>query len=132
MFGKIITALTVLSFSAVPAIAATSVPVDAILNCFDTSTSTGTATRFQLAPGRYVASITNNKMSCNFGSLSSGCLIDTVIIRGSNQAGWGLSVKTPTVVDVSGTSNVGFTAFVVDEPCSDNTGKANLQFQKVQ
>jgi murein DD-endopeptidase MepM/ murein hydrolase activator NlpD len=94
---------------------------------------TGSVVKFQLAPGKYIASLINNQMSCSGGNLTGGCLINTVIIQGSmgyGTAHWGLSIKSPTLVDVPGPENSYYTAFVVDTLCSDNTGQATLRFQQ--
>lgn len=117
--------------------AATSFPIDAKLNCFDvgTPTATGIPAKFELAPGRYVVSVVSNKMSCsNGGQLTNDCLIDTVILKGGkNQASWGLSVKSPTIIDVTSFPEYPyFYAFVADGICEDNTGGATLRFQKAQ
>jgi len=130
---KSIAAFTFVMLSSVPVVAgaATSIPINASANCFDTTSLSGGVARFQLAPGRYVASLVNNKMSCSGGQLTGGCLINSATISGSlGNARWGLSVRTPTVVDIPGSTNFSFTAFVVDNNCSDNTGTASLLFQK--
>lgn len=137
MFKKTTTSIATLVLFLLPMIAGavTTVTVDSFAHCFDTGASSGKVLTFQLAPGRYVASMATNRMSCNFGSLSNGCLIDTVMVWGGgsgNQANWGISVKAPTVIDVSGTTNVTLNAFVVDSYCADNIGTTSLKFQKAQ
>ncbi|MBT9100517.1 hypothetical protein KFZ76_22720 [Methylovulum psychrotolerans] len=137
MFGKITTALAIFALSTASAMAATSFPIDAKLNCFDveTPTVTGTPAKFELAPGRYVVSVIDNTMSCsNGGQLTNHCLIDTVILKGGlKQASWGLSVKNPTIIDVTSFPEYPyFYAFVADGICGDNTGGASLSFQKAK
>lgn len=99
---KYLKILAVISlFGVTQAMAGTNMPINPLLNCFDTTnlTATGVAS-FQLAPGKYVVSIKNNTMSCSNNILSGGCLIDSIVMQvGLNQARWGLSVKsTPTVL----------------------------------
>jgi hypothetical protein len=133
---------TIIAFSAAVicagANAATDITVSALSHCVDVSSSavTGGRQTFQLAPGRYVASLLSNNMSCGGGGLlTPPCNIDTVIVRGwdgispPGTAEWGVSVKNPTVVEVPGSAAVSFTAFVIDAPCSDNTGQSTLRLQ---
>jgi pyruvate/2-oxoacid:ferredoxin oxidoreductase beta subunit len=71
-------------------------------------------------------------MSANAGALG-GYLINTVVIQSvGGTAGWGMTISAPSVVDVVGSANINFTAFVLDTPCYDNTGNATLRFQKAQ
>ncbi|OMU39303.1 hypothetical protein AQ775_31065 [Burkholderia pseudomallei] len=112
-------------------LASTSIQIDARQNCLATvfgKVSNGASATFQLAPGRYVVSIASNNMSCSGGSLTNGCLIDTVMLQGGNgNSHWGVAINRPTVVDVPSTS--GLFAYVSDDVCSDNTGQATLLIQ---
>ncbi|KGW12162.1 hypothetical protein X980_1837 [Burkholderia pseudomallei MSHR4000] len=111
-------------------LASTSIQIDARQNCLAVfgKVSNGASATFQLAPGRYVVSIASNNMSCSGGSLTNGCLIDTVILQGGNgNSHWGVAIKRPTVVDIPDTSLL--FAYVSDDVCSDNTGQATLLIQ---
>lgn len=129
----------ILSFPMVVAAAVgdTSVPIDANLNCLDTRAMSGSIAKFQLTPGRYVVSLKGNNMAGGCSTGNPECRIDTVMIRGvdsstsGGMAKWGLAVKNPTVVDVLGTGNANYEAFIIDGNCSDNTGDTSLIFQKV-
>jgi hypothetical protein len=120
------------------AMADVSVAIDANANCFDTNVGTVTQSivTFQLDPGNYIASLTNNNMSCSYNKQDQGCHITSVIIRGINgvapygNTAWGQAVSSPTIVSVPGSAAISFTAFIMDNGCSDNTGKAILTFQK--
>jgi hypothetical protein len=117
--------------------AATSVTIDARQNCLQNAIvpgpGYGTSAAFQLAPGRYVMSLSSNAMSCTGGG---DCLIDSVhVVGGMGTSRWGVSVtKQPIVVDVgvpSGPSALTLWGFVTDDACSDNTGRATLLIQTV-
>jgi len=118
-----------------------SIPINAASNCINISNPgsvTGGAATFQLAPGRYVASLIKNNMACRSLDVTKACDINTVIIQGvdngltADTARWGLSVKTPTVVQVFGPTSASFVAFVIDDGCSDNTGGATLLIQQAR
>jgi hypothetical protein len=131
-------ALAVALTAPLAARAEVSVAIDANANCFDTIAGSvvQSVVNFQLDPGNYIASLTNNNMSCSYNNQNRGCHINSVIIRGIDDVspysntGWGQAISTPTVVSVSGTAAMSFTAFIMDNGCSDNTGKAILTFQK--
>ena len=135
MSKKSIAAFAFVTFSMMSSLAnaATTVSIDAYSHCFYTDAGTGTTASFQLAPGRYVVSLVNDKMSCSNGILTGGCLIDSVVVRTTamGTARWGVAVSTkaPTVIDVPGSGNANFVAFVVDGFCEDNVGTADLRFQ---
>ncbi|MCL4631330.1 MULTISPECIES: hypothetical protein [Burkholderia] len=115
--------------------AATSITIDAKQNCIQNAVtpgpSYGNSVAFQLAPGRYVMSLSTNTMSCTGGS---GCVIDAVhVVGGMGSARWGTTVtKQPTVVDV-GSSAPALTlwSFITDDVCADNSGQATLLIQTV-
>ncbi|HIH2658171.1 TPA: hypothetical protein ACYLK9_001161 [Burkholderia cenocepacia] len=115
--------------------AATSITIDAKQNCIQNAVtpgpSYGNSVAFQLAPGRYVMSLSTNTMSCTGGS---GCVIDAVhVVGGMDSARWGTTVtKQPTVVDV-GSSAPALTlwSFITDDVCADNSGQATLLIQTV-
>lgn len=119
------------------AVADVSVPIDPVRNCLDTASGYfpygASAATSQIAVGTYMVYLRDNSMSCYYGNLSGSfnfkCHIDTVMLRGVNsfQAGWGLSVGNPVMVDVS-TATV-FNAFIIDTPCGDNSGRATLFFK---
>lgn len=121
----------------VAAEASVSMLINARSNCFDYSTLTmngGKVLSFTLSPGRYVASIKNNNMSCSNGSLSPGCFITNVILQGTgtSSATWGISVtQNPVVVDVPNSASGQYWAFVGDNGCYNNTGTATLYIQNV-
>ncbi|MCA8275475.1 hypothetical protein LGN17_23605 [Burkholderia sp. AU30280] len=115
--------------------AATSVMIDAKQNCLQNAItpgpSYGNSAAFQLAPGRYVMSLSANTMSCTGGS---GCLIDSLhVVGGMGTSRWGVSVtKQPIIVDVPPVASVlTLWGFVTDDACSDNTGQATLLIQTV-
>jgi hypothetical protein len=128
-----IVASVLLALVSVTAQAAISITIDAKQNCIQNAitpgASFGQSATFQLAPGRYVMSLTPNSMSCSGG----GCLIDTVhVLGGMYNARWGVAVtKQPMIVDVAGGAGANFYSFVTDDNCSDNTGQATLLIQTV-
>lgn len=110
----------------------TSITIDAKQNCLSNAwgtTSGGSTANFQLPPGRYIATLVSNNMSCSYGMLG-GCNIDTVMVQGGfGNARWGLAVNAnPTVIEVT-SEYLGFVAYVSDNICSDNTGSAKLLLQ---
>lgn len=78
-----------LALASVSANAATSITIDARQNCIqgalNPNSPYGAPATFQLAPGRYVMSLSSDSMSCSGGNVTPGCLIDGVIVQG----GWG-------------------------------------------
>ncbi|MBN3727835.1 hypothetical protein [Burkholderia sp. Ac-20379] len=125
--------LALVSFAAQ---AATSVTIDAKLNCNQSAVTsgaaTGTSASFQLAPGRYVMSVTNNKLNCLPNTNLGLCGIDTVHVQGGIlNARWGVAVTAqPIVVDVGSTTVANFFAWVSDDNCVDNSGQATLLIQQ--
>lgn len=118
--------------------AATSITIDAKQNCIQNAIVPGAAygnsAAFQLAPGRYVMSLSTNNMSCSGGNLGGGCLIDSVhVVGGMATARWGVAVtKQPTIVDVAAVGNaLTLWGFITDDMCADNTGQATLLIQTV-
>ncbi|RXV71457.1 hypothetical protein D1006_03155 [Burkholderia stabilis] len=130
-----VVASVLLALASFTAQAATSITIDAKQNCIQNAIvpgpSYGNSAAFQLAPGRYVMSLSTNTMSCTGGN---GCLIDTVhVLGGMGNARWGVAVtKQPTVVDVTGGSTVlPLWSFITDDVCADNSGQATLLIQTV-
>jgi hypothetical protein len=130
---RIAVVATLLLALASTAQAATSITVDGRLNCIQSALSPGaapygTAATFQLAPGRYVMSLSANTMSCSPG----GCAISSVTVQGGVlTAKWGVPVTTqPIVVDVGGNSAATLYGYVSDDVCSDNGGQATLLIQQ--
>ncbi|WP_446904461.1 hypothetical protein [Burkholderia sp. YIM B11467] len=124
-----------LALASYTAQAATSITIDAKQNCIQNAIvpgpSYGNSATVQLAPGRYVMSLSTNTMSCTGGS---GCLIDAVhLVGGMGSARWGTTVtKQPTIVDVGGSATaLTLWSFVTDDACSDNSGQATLLIQTV-
>ena len=118
------------------AVADVNVTINPARNCLDTTAGTfpygAPVASSQIAAGTYMVSLRNNDMSCNYNNLAVhstfDCRVNTVLLRGvsSLQAGWGLAVSSPVMVDVLAPTV--FYAFVVDTPCNDNTGSARLVF----
>nr|UKE84043.1 hypothetical protein KXZ65_00575 [Pectobacterium sp. PL152] len=83
--------------------------------------------KFNLDQGRYVVSLVSNTMNCM--GASNSCIIDSIMLQGGfKNARWGVSVtSSPTVVD---TTAAQFVAYIVDNNCNDNAGKATLLIQK--
>jgi len=114
-----------------------SVSIDPVKNCLDTNGGYfpygALLATPPIAAGTYMVYLRNNTMSCYLGNLAGtlnyDCSINSVLLRGVNsfQAGWGLSVGSPVMVDVA-TPTV-FHAFIIDTPCGDNSGRAILQFK---
>lgn len=130
-------AFILLSFLSFGSQAATEVALSAKQNCIyppvsNSKIQAGTPLQFQLEKGTYQISLATNNMSCLNGSLSNGCLIDTVFLQGGlGSSRWGETIsKTPTTVTTTGPST--FIAFVSDENCSDNTGYALIHAEKIQ
>ncbi|MEI3775027.1 hypothetical protein [Pectobacterium brasiliense] len=112
--------------------AATDITIDSQRNCLSaphTDTLTGTPVKFNLDQGRYVVSLVSNTMNCM--GASNSCIIDSVMLQGGfKNARWGVSVtSSPTVVD---TTTSPFVAYIVDNNCNDNAGKATLLIQKAE
>ncbi len=113
------------------------VTVSALAHCVQTAPPiSGNKTTFLLPPGRYVASLVSNNMSCASGNITGTCAIDAVIMQGNSgatengTAEWGASIKKPPIVlEVPGAATVSFSAFVLDPFCGDNTGQSTLRFQ---
>lgn len=130
-----VVASVLLALASFTAQAATSITIDAKQNCIQNAIvpgpSYGNSATVQLAPGRYVMSLSTNTMSCTGGS---GCLIDAVhLVGGMGSARWGTTVtKQPTIVDVGGSATaLTLWSFVTDDVCSDNSGQATLLIQTV-
>ncbi|WP_412023329.1 hypothetical protein [Burkholderia cepacia] len=130
-----VVASVLLALASFTAQAATSITIDAKQNCIQNAIvpgpSYGNSATVQLAPGRYVMSLSTNTMSCTGGS---GCLIDAVhLVGGMGSARWGTTVtKQPTIVDVGGSATaLTLWSFVTDDACSDNSGQATLLIQTV-
>ncbi|KVH60646.1 hypothetical protein WS89_14685 [Burkholderia sp. MSMB1072] len=130
-----VVASILLALASYTAQAATSITIDAKQNCIQNAItpgpSYGNSAAFQLAPGRYVMSLSANTLSCSGGS---GCLIDTVhVVGGMGSARWGTVVtKQPTVVDVGGSATaLTLWSFITDDACADNSGQATLLIQTV-
>ncbi|WP_423758124.1 hypothetical protein [Burkholderia sp. NLJ2] len=130
-----IIASILLALASYTAQAATSITIDAKQNCIQNAItpgpSYGNSATVQLAPGRYVMSLSTNTMSCTGGN---GCLIDTVhLVGGMGSARWGMAVtKQPTVVDVGGNATaLTLWSFITDDVCADNSGQATLLIQTV-
>ncbi|HDR9507546.1 hypothetical protein C5615_13865 [Burkholderia cepacia] len=130
-----VVASILLALASYTAQAATSITIDAKQNCIQNAItpgpSYGNSAAVQLAPGRYVMSLSTNTMSCTGGN---GCLIDTVhVLGGMGNARWGVAVtKQPTVVDVTGGATaLTLWSFVTDDACADNSGQATLLIQTV-
>ncbi|PEH86147.1 hypothetical protein [Burkholderia gladioli] len=125
-----------LALASVSANAATSITIDARQNCIqgalNPNSPYGAPATFQLAPGRYVMSLSSDSMSCSGGNVTPGCLIDGVIVQGGwGNARWGVSVRQqPIVVDVGGSGNANLWAYTSDDVCSDNSGQATLLIQQ--
>ncbi|KHT33969.1 hypothetical protein [Pectobacterium carotovorum] len=112
--------------------AATSIPIDAKTNCLSaafTDTLTGTPVKFTLEQGRYVFSLVSNSMNCD--GTPNKCIIDSVLLQGGfKTTRWGgVVTSTPTVVDTTG---LPFIAYVSDDNCHDNIGKATLLIEKAE
>ncbi|MBA0214767.1 hypothetical protein [Pectobacterium brasiliense] len=121
-----------LAFFSFAAEAATNITIDPQRNCLSapfTDTLTGTPVKFTLDQGRYVVSLVSNTMNCM--GASNSCIIDSVMLQGGfKNARWGVSVTSnPTVVDTTTSS---FVAYIVDDNCNDNAGKATLLIQKAE
>ncbi|GKW37362.1 MULTISPECIES: hypothetical protein [Pectobacterium] len=121
-----------LAFFSFAAEAATDITIDSQRNCLSapfTDTLTGTPVKFNLDQGRYVVSLVSNTMNCM--GASNSCIIDSVMLQGGfKNARWGVSVtSSPTVVD---TTTSQFVAYIVDNNCNDNAGKATLLIQKAE
>ncbi|CAG9239686.1 hypothetical protein ACS0X5_25210 [Burkholderia gladioli] len=129
VFASLLFALASMSANA-----ATSITIDAKQNCIQNAitpgASFGNSATFQLAPGRYVMSLSPNAMSCG----GTACQIDTVhVLGGMANARWGVAVKqTPIIVDVAaGAGAANFYGFITDDNCADNSGQATLLIQTV-
>lgn len=119
-------------YSAV-AVSDVTLSVDAKANCLDTASSTfpfGRVAPVSIPAGTYNVYISNNNMSCSGGNVTNGCFIDHIVVRGwpSVAGNWGFTATT-TPVSANVSSATTFNAFVVDTPCSDNTGSATITFK---
>ena len=128
--------ISLIAFVAFSSQASTSITISALANCLAAPPSTtdegGTTASVQLEPGRYVLSLVSNNMSCSNGTLSGGCLIDTVMVQGGwGTSRWGKTVTAqPVVVDYTAASTL--SAYVYDQGCYNNTGQATLLIEKAQ
>ncbi|MBA0176466.1 MULTISPECIES: hypothetical protein [Pectobacterium] len=121
-----------LAFFSFAADAATSITIDPKTNCVSaaiTDTLAGTPVKFTLEQGRYVFSLVSNSMNCD--GTPNKCIIDSVLLQGGfKTTRWGgVVTSTPTVVDTTG---LPFIAYVSDDGCYNNIGKATLLIEKAE